>query len=100
MKILDDFMTKIGVDKVLHFFCGGFICAVITFMTLLQDGLFTNAAVFGSVLIGTICVIVLSVIKEIADGKFEWKDILAGIIGCFFIWLAIGLGLLFNYSTL
>ena len=83
----------------MHFFGGGFICAVIAFVALLQDGLFTNEALFGNLLIGTIAVIVVSVMKEIADGKFDWKDILAAVLGCLVIFASVGVGLLFGYLS-
>lgn len=97
MKVIDDLLAKIGTDKCLHFFGGGFLCAIMTLVCLLQDGVFTNRMIFGSVLIGTIAVIFVSVIKEIADGKFDWKDILAAILGCVAIGAAAGVGVLFNY---
>lgn len=38
MKELDDLIKKVGNDKVLHFLGGGWICAVITFVSILQEG--------------------------------------------------------------
>lgn len=81
MKVIDDLLAKVGTDKCLHFFGGGFLCAILAIISLLQDGVFTNRMIFGSVLIGTIAVIFVSVIKEIADGKFDWKDILTPNLG-------------------
>lgn len=100
MKVIDDFIAKVGTDKVLHFFGGGFICAILAIISLLRDRVFTNRMIFGSVLIGTIAVIFLSVIKEITDEKFNWKDILAAVIGCFVIFMAAGIGVLFNIWSL
>lgn len=99
MKLVDDFLAKVGADKVLHFFGGGFICAIFAFVALLQDGVYTNESLFGSVFIGTILVIVLSLIKEVIDNDFEWKDILAALIGCLFIFASVGVGLIFNFLS-
>lgn len=96
MKLVDDFLAKVGVDKVLHLFGGGLICAIFTFIALLQDGIYTSQAICGSALIGTIVALLFMVLKEILDKKFDWLDIVAGLIGCAFIWLAIGVGFLFN----
>lgn len=96
MKLIDDFLAKVGTDKTLHFFGGGFFCAILAIISLLQDGVFTNRMIFGSVLIGTIAVLFISVIKEIADGEFNWKDILAAVLGCVAIFMAAGIGVLFN----
>lgn len=95
--MLNKLVEKIGTDKVLHFFGGGFLCAFMTLICLLQDGVFKNRAVFGSILIGTIAVVFVSVIKEIADTKFDWKDILAAVLGCVAIAASAGIGILFNY---
>lgn len=94
--MLNKLVEKIGTDKVLHFFGGGFLCAILAIISLLQDGVFTNRMIFGSVLIGTIAVVFVSVIKEIADTKFDWKDILAAVLGCVVIFMAAGIGVLFN----
>lgn len=99
MKLVDDFLVKVGAYKVLHFSVGGFICAIIAFVALLQDDVYTNESLLGSVLIGTIAVIVVSVMKEIADGKFDLKDILAAVLGCLVIFASVGVGLLFGYLS-
>lgn len=99
MKVIDDLLVKIGTDKALHFFGGGFLCAIFAIVSLLQDGVYTLEAINGSVLIGTIVTIVLIILKEIFDKKFDWIDVLAGVIGCAFIWLAIGIGFLLNYLS-
>ncbi len=96
MKLVDDILAKVGTDKALHFFGGGFLCAILAIISLLQDGVFTNRMIFGSIFIGTIAVVFVSVIKEIADGEFNWKDILAAVLGCIVIFMAAGIGVLFN----
>ena len=99
MKVINDLLVKIGTDKVLHFFGGGFLCAILAIISLLQDGVYTPEAINGSALIGTIVTIVLIILKELFDKKFDLLDIAAGLIGCAFIWLAIGIGFLLNYLS-
>lgn len=99
MKIVDDFLAKIGVDKALHGAFGAKICAVIMIISLIQDDIYTSSAIVGSAAIGTIFTIFLIILKEIFDKKFDWIDVLAGVIGCAFIWLAIGIVFLLNYLS-
>lgn len=99
MKLVDDFLAKVGTDKVLHDAFGAKICAIIMIISLIQDGIYTPSAIVGSAAIGTIVTIVLIILKEIFDNKFDWIDVLAGVIGCIFIWLAVGIGFLFNYLS-
>lgn len=98
MKELDDFLGKVGVDKVLHLFVGAWICAMISFVTILQEG---NIAWWITILmpvIGTIVAIVVSVIKELLlDDKPDWKDLLWTFYGCLTVFIAVGIGVLFNY---
>lgn len=96
MKIVDDFLSKVGTDKALHDAFGAKICAIIMIISLIQDGIYTSSAIVGSAAIGTIATIFLIIFKEIFDTKFDWIDVLAGLIGCAFIWLAIGIGFLLN----
>lgn len=96
MKLVDEFLAKVGVDKALHDAFGAKICAIITIIFLLKDGVYTPNAIIGSTAIGTIVTIVLIVLKELFDNKFDLKDILAGLIGCLFIWFATGIGFLFG----
>lgn len=96
MKAIDDLLAKFGTDKVLHFFGGGFICSFFAIICLLQEGILTGKTVFSSIAIGTVVALILSIMKEIVDDKFDWKDILAAMIGCVLIFIAAGLGMLFN----
>lgn len=99
MKFVDKFLAKVGTDKALHYAFSAKICAIVTIVSLLQDGVYTPEAINGSALIGTIVTIVLIILKELFDNKFDLKDILAGLIGCLFIWFAIGIGFLLNYLS-
>ena len=97
---MKDLINKIGIDKVTHFAMGGLICALFTFIFLLQD--FNTLEVWQVLLlplIGTVVTFVLSIIKEfIIDGVVDWKDIIAGMLGCVPVYIAIGIGILFNLA--
>jgi hypothetical protein len=97
MKELDNLIQKVGNDKVLHFLGGGFICSFISFIVILQESGLTAWEKVSTVLIGTVFVLILSVLKEIiADDKADWMDVLASILGCVPIFVAVGLGAWFN----
>lgn len=97
---MKDLINKIGIDKVTHFAMGGLICALFTFVFLLQD--FNTLEVWQVLLlplIGTVVTFVLSIIKEfIIDEVVDWKDIIAGMLGCIPVYIAIGIGILFNLA--
>lgn len=96
MKELDNFISKVGNDKVLHFLGGGFICSLVSFVAILQENGLSNLENISCVCIGVFASFILSVFKEMMDDKFEWKDIIAAIFGCIPVFLAVGIGILFN----
>lgn len=97
MKSLDNLIQKVGNDKTLHFLGGGFICSFISFVVILQESGLTPLEKVSSVLIGTVFVLILSVLKElIADDKADWYDVLASILGCVPVYIAVGIGVWFN----
>lgn len=100
MKELDDLIKKVGNDKVLHFLGGGWICAVITFVSILQEGDLDSWGKISCVIIGTTVVVFLSVVKEIfLDDKADWIDVVAAVIGCVTIFASVGIGVLFNFLS-
>lgn len=101
MKELDNFLAKVGTDKVLHFLGGGFICSLVSFVAILQESGLTPWQQVSAVLIGTIVVFILSLMKEvIADDKTDWYDILASVLGCIPVFAAVGLGTWFNVLSM
>lgn len=97
MVALDNFISKVGNDKVLHFLGGGFICSLVSFVVILQESGLTSWQQVSAVLIGTVFVLILSVLKElIADEKADWYDVLASILGCVPVFFSVGLGVWFN----
>lgn len=97
MEILDNLISKIGNDKTLHFLGGCSICSFVSFIVILQESGLTALEQVSSVLIGTVFVLILSVLKElIADDKADWYDVLAGVLGCIPVFVCVGLGAWFN----
>lgn len=97
MKALDNLINKLGNDKVLHFLGGCSICSFVSFIVILQESGLTPLEKVSSVLIGTVFVLILSVLKEIiADEKADWYDVLASILGCVPVFFSVGLGVWFN----
>ena len=97
-KFITDFVTKVGVDKCLHFSLGGLISALVSIIILLQES-YTPLQLFIPPTIGAVVVFCLSIIKENMDvevkqNTFDNKDILAGMLGTLTVYIAIGLGLL------
>ena len=70
MKIVNRIIDKIGVDKMLHFAFGGWITAK-----------FCESGIILAAVIGILFVGIVSIIKERLDGKFDWKDIAAAMLG-------------------
>ena len=70
MKIVNNILDKIGVDKMLHFAFGGWITA-----KFCESGILL-LAVIGILLVG-----IVSILKERLDEKFDWKDIAAAMLG-------------------
>lgn len=90
---INDFVNKIGVDKVLHFSIGGLISAFFTIILVLQEPSVTWDLV-GLSFIGTI--IFLSLCKEFMDIKVDWKDIITSILGTIPVIIATILGVLLH----
>jgi hypothetical protein len=70
MKIVNRIIDKIGVDKMLHFAFGGWITAK-----------FCESGIILAAVIGILFVCFVSIVKERLDGKFDWKDIAAAMLG-------------------
>jgi len=70
MKIVNKIIDRFGVDKVLHFAFGGWIGAK-----------FNETGIVLAAVIGILFVGIVSIIKERLDGKFDWKDIAAAMLG-------------------
>lgn len=72
MKIVNNFLAKVGTDKVLHFL----VCALfVAYASMLGVEYMWGALILSPI---------VSIFKEVADGRFDFKDIIAGIIGSVF----------------
>lgn len=101
MEIINNIIKKFGNDKVLHFLGGGYMCSLISFVTILQEQLLTGSGKIATVSLGTVFVLILSAMKElIIDNKADWKDILASVLGCVPVFIAVAIGVLFNYLSM
>lgn len=70
MKALDEFINKIGTDKVLHFLVGAWIISLL------------SPIGWGAVTVGIVLVLFASVIKEVfLDDEIDVWDIVAGVAG-------------------
>lgn len=100
---MDNLINKIGLDKIAHFGIGGIICAFMTFIVMLQEiHSFGYKQILLCPFVGYFVTAFWSVIKEyFFDGpRADWKDIVAGMLGCVFIHISVCVGVLFNYWTL
>lgn len=70
MKIVNKLLSKIGVDKLLHFLIGALATALASMIS--ESHMYTTAIV----------VLCLSIGKEGLDEKFDIWDIIAGCVGC------------------
>ena len=72
------FIEKIGIDKFAHLGAGGLMCAMVTFVVILQDAdiLLHGSNIWRALLtpfIGTVVVMVFELFKEYMDSEFNWK---------------------------
>lgn len=98
---MNNWIKKIGIDKFAHFGIGGLICAIFTFVFILQDlALIVTLPAWRIMLlptIGTIVTLIVSVIKELLfDLTADWNDLWAALIGCGFVYVSVAIGMLFN----
>lgn len=94
---MNKLIEKLGIDKIAHFGVGGLICALITFVAMLQEGGEIGWWCLAMPTIGSIIVFIASYIKEkVIDEVFTWNDIWAAMIGCISVYIAVAIGLVFN----
>ena len=88
---------KLQMDKIAHFGVGGLISAVVTIMSILQEGCPSTNVLLMIPFIGHAVTFILSVMKEyVIDDNKNWKDILAAMIGSAVIHGSVGVGVLLN----
>ena len=97
---MNELIAKIGLDKLAHLGIGGLVCALFTFVVMLQDAdtLLNEGSIWRTLLtpiIGTVVVMMFELFKEYLDSEFNWKDVLYTFIGCLLVFAAVGMGILF-----
>lgn len=96
---MNELIAKIGLDKLAHLGIGGLVCALFTFVVILQDAdTLLGGNVWRALLtpfIGTVAVMMFELFKEYLDSEFNWKDVLWTFIGCLLVFAAVGMGILF-----
>lgn len=99
MEKIKNFLIEMSkTDKMAHFGIGGLICALLTFVIMIQDFTFFSEHLFRTLLIpigGSIVVFGFSVFKELMDSEYSWLDIIAAMLGCLCVFIAIFLGIIF-----
>ena len=76
--IFNELITKIGVDKILHFSVGATIALSVT-LILCFVGSISNVIPYS--IIGTNVSVICGVVKEICDYEFNKEDFLATMFG-------------------
>ena len=95
----DKIISKFGADKVLHFLGGALICAVVSIVMDVQEGI-TSWRTLLVPLAGLIFALFAAWVKErFFDSSVDKKDILATVLGFVPVWLAFAIGTLFNYLS-
>lgn len=69
MRFTNKIIERFGVDKVLHFAVCGWVESICCYFGI------------GGMMWGLLVVFALSVIKELVDDIFDWRDIIAGMLG-------------------
>lgn len=95
MKLIDNFISKVGNDKILHFLIGNLITSCITFIVLIQENL-TRFETLLAVIPAAIITAFVAVIKEKLDDVFNKKDFIATILGIIPTVVCIFIGVIFN----
>lgn len=96
---MNNFIEKIGMDKVAHFGVGGLITALFTIALMGQDLDILVLSPWRMLLYpfaGVVVTAFVSVIKELFfDVKRDWKDLYAALIGSATVFVASAFGFLF-----
>ena len=87
-----------GLDKWAHLGIGGLACALITIAFILVEYQVSYWRMLLFPLGGAVCVFIFSLFKELIDSTgFSWKDILAAMLGCLLVELAVLFGLVIYF---
>ena len=84
----------LGIDKVQNFLCGAVIAFVFNIIIIVQEAAMTTAKYFITTIIGVIAAIVIGLVKEFIDTKFDIKDFLVTAFGGVFAYMIFVLAIL------
>lgn len=95
MNKIINFFKSIGTDKWAHFGIGGLICALVTIALIFSLSPITASWIMLlSTVPGIVLVGIVSLIKELTDSTgFSVLDIVAALIGCATVELALLVGI-------
>lgn len=95
MNKIINFFKSIGTDKWAHFGIGGLICALVTIALIFSLSPITASWIMLlSTVPGIVLVGIVSLIKELTDSTgFSVLDIVAALIGCVTVELALLVGI-------
>lgn len=95
MNKIINFFKSIGTDKWAHFGIGGLICALVTIALIFSLSPITASWIMLlSTVPGIVLVGIVSIIKELTDSTgFSVLDIVAALIGCATVELALLVGI-------
>lgn len=95
MNKIINFFKSIGTDKWAHFGVGGLICALVTIALIFSLSPITASWIMLlSTVPGIVLVGIVSLIKELTDSTgFSVLDIVAALIGCVTVELALLVGI-------
>lgn len=75
----------------------GYVCSLMTFVAMLQEHELSNGGKIGIVSIGAIAMLVLTlIISLVVDGKVRWQSLVACLVGCATVYVAVALGVWLN----
>ena len=93
--MLDKFINKVGVDKILHFCIGAVISFCFSNVVMLQEEIIGIDNIWVAI-IGIIVTMIFECIKEfIIDSSPDKKDILATFLGSLIPFVVNAIGILF-----
>lgn len=90
-------MKEVVKKEMTTFFASGHGCSLLTFLAMLQEHDLSNFDKIGIVSIGSIAMLILTlVLSYVIGGKIRWQSIVACLLACVTVYIAVALGVWFN----
>lgn len=87
-------LMKFGTDKILHFFVGCSVCALIAILVYFFATELTFSRWLTSCIVGSLVTFLVAYAKEMIDWKFDHKDLKASMLGTLPVWFVFIVGTL------